>query len=75
MLEKNLENPLDSKESQPVNLKRDQPWKFIGGTNAEAETPRLWPPDAKRQLIGKDPDAGKDGRQEEKRAAEDEMVR
>ena len=75
MLEKNLESPLDSKESQPVNPKKDQPWKFIGRTDAEAETPKFWPPDAKRQLIGKDPDAGKDGRQKEKKAAEDEMVR
>jgi len=74
VLEKNLENPLDSKESQPVNPKRDQPWKFIWGTDPEAETPILWLPDVKRQLIGKDPDAGKDGRQKEKRAAEDEMV-
>ena len=48
---------------------------FTGRTDVEAETPKFWPPDAKRQLIGKDPDAGKDGRQKEKKAAEDEMVR
>ena len=60
MLEKNLENPLDSKESQPVNLKGNQLWIFIGRTDVEAETSILWPPDAKRQLIGKDPDAGTD---------------
>ena len=58
VLEKTLENPLDSKETKPVNPKGNQPWIFIERTDAEA--PILWPPDAKRQLIGKDPDAGKD---------------
>ena len=74
MLEKTLESPLDSKEILPVNPKRNQPWIFIGRTDAEAEAPVLWSPDAKSQLIGKDPDARKDWRQEEKRATEDEMV-
>ena len=74
MLEKTLENPLDSKEIKPVNPKGNQPWIFTGRTNAEAEAPIFWPPDVKSQLIGKDPDAGKDWRQK-KRAAEDEMVR
>ena len=60
VLEKTLESPLDSKEIQPVNLKEDQSWMFIGRTDAEAETPILRPPDAKDQLIGKDSDAGKD---------------
>ena len=75
ILEKTLESPLDSKEIQPVHLKGDQSWVFIGRTDAEAETPILWPPDAKSQLIGKDPDAGKDWGQEEKGMAEDEVVR
>ena len=74
MLEKTLENPLDSKEIKPVNPKRNQPWIFIGRTDAEAETPIHWSPDAQIQLIGKDPDAGKDWRQEEKGVTEDEMV-
>ena len=69
---KRLESPLDSKEIKPVNLKGNQPWIFTGRTDAEA--PILWPPDAKSRLIGKDPDAGKDWRQKEKRAIEDEMV-
>ena len=60
MLEKTLESPLDCKEIQPVHPKGDQSWMFIGRTDVEAETPILWPPDAKNQLIGKDPDAGKD---------------
>ena len=60
VLEKTLESPLDSKEIQPVHPKGDQSWVFTGGSDAEAETPILWPPDAKNQLIGKDPDAGKD---------------
>ena len=64
----------DSKEIKPVNLKGNQPWIFIGRTDAETEAPILWPPDVKSQLIGKDPDAGKDGRQEEKGMTEDEMV-
>ena len=74
MLEKTLESPLDCKEIQPVHPKGDQSWVFIGRTDAEAETPILWPPDEKNQLIGKDPDAGKDGGQEEKGTTEDEMV-
>ena len=60
VLEKTLESLLDSKEIQPVPPKGDQSWVFIGRTDAEAETPILWPPDAKSQLIGKDPDAEKD---------------
>ena len=66
VLEKTLESPLDSKEIQPVHPKGNQPWIFIGRTDAEAEAPVLWPPDAKSWLIGKDSDAGKDWRQEEK---------
>ena len=66
VLEKTLESPLDCKEIQPVHPKGDQSWVFIGKTDAEAGTPILWPPDAKSWLIGKDPDAGKDWRQEEK---------
>ena len=73
LLEKTLENPLDCKEIQPVHSKGDQSWMFIGRTDAEA--PILWPPDSKRQLIGKDPDAGKDWGQEEKRTTEDVIVR
>ena len=60
VLEKTLESPLDCKEFQPVFPKGDQSWVFIGRTDVEAETPILWPPDVKSQLIGKDPDAGKD---------------
>ena len=60
VLEKTLESPLDCKEIQSVHPKGDQSWVFIGGTDAEAETPILWPLDAKSGLIGKDPDAGKD---------------
>ena len=67
-------SPLDYKEIKPVHPKGDQSWIFIGRTDAEAEIPMLWPPDAKNWLIGKDPDAGKDWEQE-KRATEDEMVR
>jgi len=74
VLEKTLESPLECKEIQPVNPKGNQSWIFIGRTDAEAETPILWPPDAKNWLIQKDPDAGKDWRQEEKGMAEDEMV-
>ena len=66
VLEKTLENPLDCKEIQEVHPKGKQSWIFIGRTDAEAETPILWPPDAKSWLIGKDPDAGKDLGQEEK---------
>ena len=73
LLEKTLESPLDCK-IKPVNPKRNQSWIFIGRTNAEAETPIFWPPDVKRRLIGKDPDAGKDRRQEEKGTTEDETV-
>ena len=72
MLEKTLESPLDCKEIKPFNPKGNQPWIFIGRTNAEA--PVLWPPDVKSQFIGKDPDSGKDWRQVEKGATEDEMV-
>ena len=60
VLEKTLESPLDCKEIQPVHPEGDQSWVFIGRTDAEAETPIIWPPDAKNQLIGKVPDAGKD---------------
>ena len=66
VLEKTLESPLDYKEIQPVHPKGNQSWMFIGRTDAEAETPILWPPDAKNWLMGKDPDAGKDWRWEEK---------
>ena len=69
-----LESPLVCKEIQPVHPKVNQSWIFIGRTDAEAETPILWPPDAKNWLIGKDPDAGKDWRWEEKGTSEDEMV-
>ena len=74
VLEKTPESPLDCKEIQPVHPKGDQSWVFIGRTDVEAETPILWPPDAKSWLIGKDPDAGKDWRLEEKGMTEDEMV-
>ena len=74
MLEKTLENPLDSKETQPVHPKGDQSWVFIGGTDVDAEALILWPPDGKNGLIWKDPNAGKDWRQEEKGMTEDEMV-
>ena len=74
VLEKTLESALDLKVIKPVSPKENQPWIFIERTDAEAEAPILWPPDVKSQLIGKDPDAGKDWRQK-KRAAEDEMVR
>ena len=74
VLEKTLESPLDCKEIQPVHPKGNQSWIFIGRTDSEAETPVLWPPHAKNWLIGKDPDAGKDWRQEEKGMTVDEMV-
>ena len=74
VLEKTLERPLDCKEIKPVNLKGNQPWIFIGRTDAEAEAPILWPPDGKSPLTGKDADAGKDWKQEEKGTTEDEMV-
>ena len=62
VLEKTLESPLDSKEIKPVNPKGNQLWIFIGGTDADNEAPIFWPSDTKSQLIGKDPDAGKEGR-------------
>ena len=71
VLEKTLESPLDCKDIQPVHPKGDQSWMFIGGTDVEAETPILWPPDAKSW---KDRDAGKDWGQEEKGTTEDEMI-
>ena len=74
VLEKTLESPLDRKEIQPVHPKGNQSWIFIGKTEAEAETPIFWPPDSKNWVIGKDPVAGKDWRQEEKRTTEDQMV-
>ena len=74
VLEKTLESPLDCKEIIPVNPEENQSWLFIG-TDAEAETLILWPPDAKNWLIGKVPDAGKDWGQEEMGTAEDEMAR
>ena len=74
MLEKTLESPLDYKEIKPVNPKGKHLWIFIRRTDTETEAPILWPPDVKNWLIGKDPDAGKDWRQEEKRMTEDEMV-
>ena len=72
--EKTLESPLDSKEIKLVNPKGNQPWIFIGRTDAEVEAPILWPPDAKNWLLRKDPDAGKGWGQEEKGTTEDEMV-
>ena len=75
VLEKTLESPLVCKEIRPVNPDGNQPWLFIERADPQAESPILWPPNVKSQLIGKDPDAGKDWRQKEKRAAEDEMVR
>ena len=74
VLEKTLDNPLDYKEIKLVNFKGNQSWIFIGRTDVETEAPILWPPDAKSWLIWKDPDAGKDWRQEEKGMTEDEMV-
>ena len=74
VLEKALESPLDYKEIQPVHPEGNQSWIFFGRTDAEAETPILWPPDVKNWLIWKDPDAGKDWRWEEKGTTEDEMV-
>ena len=74
MLEKTLESPLDCKEIQPVHPKGNLSWMFIGRTDVEAETPILWPPDAKSWLIWKDPDAAKDWRQKEKGMTEDKMV-
>ena len=74
VLEKTLESPFDSKEITLVNPKGNHSWIFIGRTDAKAETPILWPPDVKSWLIGKDPDAGKERRQEKKETTEDEMV-
>ena len=74
VFKKTLESPLDCKEIKPVNPKGNQSWIFIGRTAAEAEVPILWPRDTKNWLTWKDPDAGKDWRQEEKGMAEDEMV-
>ena len=73
VLEKTLESPLDCKEIKPVNSKGNQSWIFIERTDAEAEAPKIWPPDVKNWLIWKDPDAGKDWRQE-KGTTEDDMV-
>ena len=74
VLVKTLESPLNYKEIKPVNFKGNQPWMFIGSTDAEAEAPMIWPPDVKSWLIRKDPVAGKDWRQEEKGTTEDEMT-
>ena len=74
LLEKTLESPLDCKEIQPVHSEGDQSWVLFGRTDAEAETPILWLPDAKSWLTGKDPDAGRDWGQEEKGTPEDEMA-
>ena len=74
VLENTLESPFDSKEIKPVNPKGNQPWIFIGKTNAEAEALILWPPDTKNQLLGKDTDAGKYQKREEKGMTEDEMI-
>ena len=74
VLEKTLESPLNSKKIKPLNPKGNQSWIFIGRTDAEAEAPILWPPDVKSQFTGKDPDTGKDWRQDEKGTTEDEMV-
>ena len=74
VLEETFESLLDSKEIKPINPKGNQPWLFTGRTDVEVETPILWPPDVKTWLIGKDPDAGKEWRQEEKGMTEDEMV-
>ena len=74
VLEKTLESPLDCKEIQPVHPKGDQSWVFIGRTDAEAETPILWPPHAKSRLFGKHPNAGRDWGQEKKGMTEDEMA-
>ena len=74
VLEKTLECPLDNKEIKPVNPKGNQSWILTGRTDAKAEDPILWPPDAKNWLIGKGPDAGKDWREEEKGVTENEMI-
>ena len=74
MLEKTLKSPLDCKEIQPVHPKGDHSWVFFGRTDAEAETPILWPSHEKSRLTGKDPDDGRDWGQEEKGTTEDEMA-
>ena len=74
MLEKTRESPLDCKEIQPVHSEGDQPWVFFGRNDAKAETPVLWPPHVKSQLIGKDSDSGRDWGREEKGTAEDGMA-
>ena len=74
VLEKTFESPLDCKEIKAVNPKGNQSWIFIGRTDVEAETPMVWPPDVKNWLFGKDPDAVKDWKQEEKGTTEDGMV-
>ena len=74
IFEKTLESPLDYREIQPVHPEEDQSWVFIGWSDVEAKAPVLWPPDAESWFIGKDPDAEKDWRQEEKGTTEDEMV-
>ena len=74
VLKKTLESPLDSKEIKPVNPKGNHSWIFIGRTDVKAETPIFWPPNVKNWLFGKDPDARKDLRQQEKGMSEDEMV-
>ena len=74
VLEETLESPLDCKEIHPVHPKGNQPWIFVGRTDAKAETLILWPPDVKNWLTGKDPDAGKDWRQEEKGTTEDKVI-
>ena len=75
VLRKTLKGPLDSKEIKPVNPQGNQPWIVTGRTDAVTEAPILWPPNVNSQLIGKDPNDGKDGGQKKKRVAEDEMVR
>ena len=74
VLENTLESPLDYKEIQPVHPKGNQSWIFIGRTDSETEAPILWPPDVKNQFVGKDPDAGKDWRQEKRGTIEDKMA-
>ena len=74
VLEKTLESPLDGKEIQPVRSEGDQPWDFFGRNDAKAETPVFWPLHAKSRLVGKDSDAVRDWRQEEKGTTEDEMA-
>ena len=75
VLEKTLESPLACKEIQPVHIKEDPSWVFIGRSDAKAQTPVLWPPHVKSGLVGKDTDAGRDWVQEDKRTTEDEMAR